>query len=214
MTGLPVLYSFRRCPYAMRARMALLVAGQAVELREIVLRDKPAALLAASPKATVPVLVAADGSVIEESLEIMCWALARHDPEQWLDGDDAAAIARNDGPFKHHLDRYKYPDRHGEDPVAHRLAGLAILADLEPRLGRAANLCGAGRTLVDMAIMPFVRQFAAIDPAWFDAQPLPGVRAWLARHLGSALFARAMIRLRPWRPGDSPTLFADRPIAP
>jgi glutathione S-transferase len=207
MTGLPILYSFRRCPYAMRARMAVLIAGETVELREITLRDKPADMVAASPKATVPVLVLPDGAVIDESIGIMHWALARHDPESWLAGDDAEAIARNDGPFKHHLDRYKYPDRHGADPLLERAAGLAILAELEPRLAASPNLCGSGRTLVDIALMPFVRQFAATDRAWFDARPLPAVQAWLARHIGSDLFERAMVRLPPWRPGDAPVSF-------
>ncbi|MDB5706988.1 MAG: Glutathione S-transferase, N-terminal domain [Sphingomonas bacterium] len=208
MSGsLPILYSFRRCPYAMRARMAVLIAGETVELREVTLRDKPADMVAASPKATVPVLALPDGAVIDESIEIMRWALARQDPEGWLAGDDAAVIARNDGPFKHHLDRYKYPDRHDADPLPHRAACLAILAELEPRLARATNLCGEGRSLTDIALMPFVRQFAATDRAWFGAQPLPAVQAWLARHIGSDLFDRAMVRLAPWRPGDAPVFF-------
>ena len=122
MTTLPILYSFRRCPYAMRARMALLVSGILCEIREVKLSDKPVEMLRASPKATVPVLP--DGGVIDESLDIMRWALRRHDPEDWLGGDDTALIAANDGAFKHHLDRYKYPDRHGSDAAEHRTAGL------------------------------------------------------------------------------------------
>ena len=200
MTGRPILYSFRRCPYAMRARMALLIAGETVELREVALRAKPAAMIAASPKGTVPVLVPADGMVIDESIEIMRWALARNDPENWLAGDDREAIARNDGPFKHHLDRYKYPDRHDADPVEHRAAGLALLQELEQRLAPHANLCRETRALTDIAIMPFVRQFAAVDRAWFDAQPVPRVQGWLARHVASPLFDRAMLRLAPWQP--------------
>lgn len=203
-----MLYSFRRCPYAMRARMALLVSGQSCAIREIVLRAKPEAMLAASPKGTVPVLVLADSAVIDESLEIMRWALQRHDPEAWLDGDDSALIARNDGPFKHHLDRYKYPSRYGEDPLAHRDAGCAILTDLDARLAAQAYLCGAQRGLADIALFPFVRQFAATDQAWFDAQPLAHVQRWLAGLAGSQLFARAMLRLPPWQPGDAPVLFA------
>lgn len=126
MTPLPILYSFRRCPYAMRARMALLASGQEVELREIILRAKPQAMLDASPKGTVPVLVLANGQVIAESLEIMRWALAARDPEDWLAGDDAALIAANDGPFKHHLDRYKYPSRYPGDSGDHRAGVLNI----------------------------------------------------------------------------------------
>ena len=189
----PILYSFRRCPYAIRARMALLISETACEVREVKLSDKPAALLAASAKATVPVLVLPDGEVIDESLDIMRWALRRNDPENWLDGDDPALIAANDGPFKHHLDRYKYPDRHASDAVEHRSHGLAILADLERRLSEHAYLCGAHRSLADVATMPFVRQFAAIDRPWFDALPLPAVQRWLARFLASPLFVQAML---------------------
>lgn len=197
-SGLPILYSFRRCPYAMRARMALLVAEVPFELREVALRAKPSALLAASPKATVPVLVLESGAVIDESLDIMRWALARHDPEDWRGGDDAALVASFDGAFKHHLDRYKYPDRHGADPLAHRAAGVAMLDRLERRLAARDNLCRDTRALADIAIMPFVRQFAAVDRGWFDAQPLPRVRAWLARHVSSPLFERAMLRVAAW----------------
>ncbi len=195
------LYSFRRCPYAMRARLALLVSGISFELREIMLRNKPAAMLAASPKGTVPVLVREDGTVIDESLDIMRWALAQHDPEHWLAGDDAALIARFDGPFKSHLDRYKYADRHQADPAEHRAAALLMLHDLEPRLAARDNLSRDSRALADMAIMPFVRQFAAVDRLWFGAQPIPGVQRWLARHLASPLFEQAMLRFPVWSPG-------------
>jgi len=194
----PVLYSFRRCPYAMRARMALIASGIACEIREVKLRDKPPEMLAASPKGTVPVLVLPDGKVIDESIDIMRWALGHSDPEDWLAGDDVALIATNDGTFKHHLDRYKYADRHDTDPAEHRAAGLAILRDLEARL-TASYLCGARRTLADIAIMPFVRQFAETDRGWFDAQPLPRVQHWLADLRASALFETAMVRRDPWR---------------
>ena len=184
----------------MRARMALLVSAIPFELREIVLRDKPAAMIAASPKATVPVLVLEDGTVIDESLDIMRWALDRRDPEDWLGGDDADLIARFDDRFKHHLDRYKYPDRHHADPAEHRAAGLVLLGELEQRLATHANLCRDTRALTDVALMPFVRQFAAVDRGWFDAQPIPGVRAWLAAHIASPLFDRAMQRVVVWVP--------------
>jgi len=199
-----LLYSFRRCPYAMRARLALLVSREPFELREVLLRDKPAAMLAASPKATVPVLVLADGRVIDESLDIMLWALGRNDPERWLAGYDAALVEAFDTRFKHHLDRYKYPERHGADPIAHRDAGVAMLGLLEARLSDSACLCGPQRALSDMAIFPFVRQFAAVDPDGFAAQPIARVQAWLARHIASPLFAQAMLRLAPWKPGDPP----------
>jgi glutathione S-transferase len=188
----PTLYSFRRCPYAMRARMALLISESRFTTVEVRLSAKPPELIAASPKATVPVLVLPDGSVIDESLDIMHWALARHDPENWLTAWDRALIAANDGAFKHHLDRYKYPQRHGSDSRQHRDAGLALLAGLEPRLASAPQLGGTRRGFTDIALFPFVRQFAATDPAWFAAQRLPALQAWLAGHLASPLFAMAM----------------------
>jgi glutathione S-transferase len=202
VSDLPVLFSFRRCPYAMRARMALLVSGIAVELREVALGSKPPEMIAASPKATVPVLVLPSGDVIDESIDIMRWALVQYDPEDWLAGDDAALIAAMDGAFKLHLDRYKYPDRYGVDPVEHRDAGLATLTELEARLASRANLCDEARTLTDIAIMPFVRQFAAVDAAWFATQPVPHLQAWLAHHTASALFDQAMVRVKPWAAGD------------
>ena len=161
MPAEPIFYSFRRCPYAMRARLALLVSGQICEIREVRLSAKPAELLAASAKATVPVMVSPDGAVIDESLDVMRWALQQHDPCRWLLGDDAELIAANDGPFKHALDRTKYPDRHGSDPAEHRAKGLRFLEALEARLATADNLCGPAMTLTDAAILPFVRQFAA-----------------------------------------------------
>ncbi len=197
----PILYSFRRCPYAIRARLALAVSETAVEHREVKLRDKPAEMLAASPKGTVPVLVLPDDRVVDESLDIMRWALARNDPERWLAGDDPALIATNDGAFKHHLDRYKYPDRYPADGVEHRAAALAILHGLEARLAAQPYLSGARFGLSDAAILPFVRQFAAVDPDWFAAQDLPRVQAWLEAFLGSALFARVMAVREQWRGG-------------
>lgn len=206
---LPVLYSFRRCPYAMRARMALWVAGIMVKLREVKLAAKPPALLAASPKGTVPVLVLADGRVIDESLDIMRWALGQNDPEGWLAGADPALIAANDGPFKHHLDRAKYPGRYEEEHTAtdHRAAALALLAPLEARLAEAPYLCGDRRSLTDIALLPFIRQFAAIDSAWFAAQANPRLQAWLDDLLASDLFAAVMPKFAPWKEGDAPVLF-------
>ncbi|MEG3182164.1 glutathione S-transferase [Sphingomonas sp. LT1P40] len=196
----PILYSFRRCPYAIRARMALAISGVSHEIREVKLRDKPAAMLAASPKGTVPVLVLPDGSVIDESIDIMRWALGRNDPETWLNGDDTALIAANDGGFKRHLDRTKYGNRYPDDGVDHRAAGLAFLIMLESRLTGQRWLCGDRRSLTDAAIMPFVRQFAAIDRAWFDAQPLPAVQHWLATQIAAPLFVGVM-NVRPqWQP--------------
>ena len=193
----PVLYSFRRCPYAMRARLALAAAGQVVELREVALKAKPPELLEASAKGTVPVLVQSDGAVLEESLEIMRWALEQADPLGWLqaDGADTAAlIAQNDGPFKRHLDRFKYPDRYGEvDPMEHRAAALAILQEWELRLAVGGWLLGAQATLADGALLPFVRQFRLADPDGFASEPaLDGIKDWLTRFEHSELLARVM----------------------
>ena len=196
----PILYSFRRCPYAMRARLALAVSGTGVELREVKLAAKPAEMLALSSKGTVPVLVLPDGQVIDESLEIMRWALAGNDPEGWLERDDAELIAANDGPFKEHLDRYKYPQRYAVDPLARRELGLASLCEIDA-LVAAGDRVGGSRGFTDAAIIPFVRQFAAVDPGWFDAQALPHLRAWLDDYLGSDLFASIMRR----EPALSPT---------
>ncbi|MEE4316068.1 MAG: glutathione S-transferase [Erythrobacter sp.] len=207
MSQPPVLYSFRRCPYAMRARMALWVAGITVELREVKLAAKPPELIAASSKATVPVLVPEDGTVLDESLDIMRWALRRSDPEGWLAGEDAALIAANDGPFKHHLDRAKYPNRYEPDGVDHRAAALAMLGLLEQRLEAARFLCGPNRTFTDIALFPFIRQFSGIDPDWFAAQPLPRLQTWLEELVTSALFARVMQKFVPWKAGDAPILF-------
>lgn len=200
----PVLYSFRRCPYAMRARLAIAVSSEGCVLREVKLSAKPEAMLAASPKGTVPVLVLPDGKVIDESLDVMRWALARQDPELWLHGEDTALIGRNDGPFKHDLDHYKYPDRFGADPLKHRALGLDFLRELDSRLGRSSQLCGPVRSLADAAIMPFVRQFAAVDQIWFNDQALPQLQRWLADFSSSELFNVIMLRVAPWSPGDRP----------
>lgn len=191
----------------MRARLALLVSGTICHIREVKLSQKPAEMIAASPKATVPVIVLPDGGVIEQSLDIMRWALGQGDPEAWLAREDPALIAANDGPFKHHLDRYKYPERHGSDPLEHRAAGLELLGVLDARLVSRDNLCGDARGMTDVAIFPFVRQFAETDRAWFDAQPLRHLQGWLGRHLASGLFGAAMVRLDPWHAGDDPVEF-------
>ena len=192
----------------MRARLALAVSGTVCELREVKLAAKPAAMLAASPKGTVPVLVLPDGQVIEQSLEVMYWALAQNDPEDWLNRDDHALIARNDSAFKHDLDRYKYPERHGADALAHRESGLAFLHDLETRLAIDGQLCGAQRGLADIAVMPFVRQFASVDAAWFAGLGLPHVQHWLKGHVEATLFEAVMGKIAPWQEGDAPVLFA------
>ena len=193
----PVLYSFRRCPYAMRARLALAAAELEVELREVALKAKAPELLEASPKGTVPVLVQAGGPVLDESLEIMRWALEQCDPLGWLQGDGAetaALLAQNDGPFKRHLDRFKYPDRYGDvDLREHRSASLAVLREWQQSLQPGGWLLGAQATLVDWALLPFVRQFRSADPEGFDGEPgLDAVRGWLARFEQSPLFQQVM----------------------
>ena len=205
---LPILYSFRRCPYAMRARLALQAAGQAVEHREIALKNKPAEMLRASPKGTVPVLVLADGTVLDESLDIMRWALGRSDPQGWLGGDGAdredawALIAHNDGEFKFHLDRYKYPHRYGlADGVAHRELARGFLEILQDRLAVHSFLAGARFGLADSAIAPFVRQFAHTDPDWFSAQAWRYLAQWLQDFEASAAFAQVMEKHPLWQ-GD------------
>ncbi|RMB35909.1 glutathione S-transferase [Sphingomonas sp. PP-F2F-G114-C0414] len=206
---LPILYSFRRCPYAMRARLAIVVRVRVVELREIVLRAKPPAMLAASPKGTVPVLVLPDGSVIDESLGIMRWAFVSGDVEGDGETDPRAMIATNDGAFKYHLDRYKYADRYGVNRLEHRACATDILANLDQRLRVAEHLGRDALSLVDLAIMPFVRQFAETDRSYFDGLPMPGLQAWLTRHLSSRLFERIMVRHPPWQDGDPPKIFPD-----
>jgi glutathione S-transferase len=213
MGALPVLYSFRRCPYAMRARLALAVSAQPYELREVVLRNKPAAMLAASPKGTVPVLVLPGGDVIDESLDIMRWALGRNDPASWLAPPGVspeeidALIAASDGDFKRHLDRYKYPNRYAQESAGdapgfalkHRSDAASWLAQLDARLGEGW-LFGAQASLADMTILPFVRQFAHTDAGWFATQPWPRLQAWLAAFETSALYTGVMEKHAPWQP--------------
>lgn len=194
----PILYSFRRCPYAIRARLALAVSGTSYELREVNLQAKPAAMLVVSSKATVPVLVSRRGEVIDQSLDIMRWALRRSDPECWLEREDAALIAANDGPFKTELDGYKYSDPNSEERLAHRERGLVFLRDIECRLSGRSQIGGSVRGLTDAALLPFIRQFAAVDRDWFERQAPPNLRRWLDWHLESCLFKAVMIRATVW----------------
>lgn len=193
----------------MRARLALYVSGTRCELREVKLSAKPAAMLVASPKGTVPVLVTGNGEIIDQSLDIMHAALGWNDPEGWLDRDDPALIAINDGPFKHDLDRYKYPERHDADAATHKEGGLEFLEKLEFRLATAPFLAGPSRGLTDAAIVPFVRQFAAVDPEWFERQKLPCVQRWLGDYLASAIFAAIMVPMKPWSPDAKPVFFPE-----
>ena len=209
MENSPILYTFRRCPFAMRARMALYTAGINPELREVVFRDKPAHMLEISPKGTVPVLQPPDGTVIDESLDVMLWALEQNDPENWLRRkDDALAlIEENDTTFKNALDRYKYPDRfHDQKDLHWRAEGEKFLQKLEQRLETNGGfLQGNTPTLADHAIFPFIRQFRMPDPAWFDNQmPYPNLRAWLHGLMESTTFKAIMPKLQPWQMGQNP----------
>jgi glutathione S-transferase len=194
----PLLYTYRRCPYAMRARMALIVSGVAFDAHEISLRNKPAAMLAVSPKGTVPVLVLGGGQVLEESLHIMHWAFEREGFEQWWAAaqthSNQALIALNDGAFKQQLDRYKYPERHiASERELHRDQAMSgLLNSLEQRLAADAYLGSTSACAADLAILPFIRQFRAVDAAWFDAQALPATQKWLQIWLQSELFAQCM----------------------
>ena len=208
LSNVPILWSFRRCPFAMRARLAIAVSGQIVQLREILLRDKPAAFLATSAKGTVPVLDLLDGTVIEESRDIMMWALGANDPDGWLDTwqkqpDKAKTFLDNvDGSFKHDLDRYKYASRYDVSAARqHRENGAQFLAELDQSLRATGALAGDGLGFMDFAILPFIRQFRIADPKWFDAQPWPYLHRWLQEFLGSEAFLRIMLKYPPWQEG-------------
>lgn len=209
----PRLYSFRRCPYAMRARLGLLFAELPVELREVVLKNKPEQMLAISPKGTVPVLQLADGTVIEESTEIMLWALSQNDPKGLFVAKDLsqtqALLAQNDNEFKYWLDRYKYADRHPEmTQTQYRQRGEAFLQVLETRLTEHRYLLGEHVSMADIGIMPFVRQFAHVDRDVFYAQPYPNLQNWLKNWLEHPLFLQAMTKFQPWQAGDEVLIFS------
>lgn len=205
----PILYSFRRCPYAMRARLAIAASGVNVELREVLLRDKAPELLEVSPKATVPVIVV-DGDVIDESYDIMMWALNQNDPDGWLDRANTALINECDGPFKSALDNYKYAaKREGTDALAQRALASEYLLKLDETLGNTPYLSGDKIGLTDMAIATFVRQFANVDRAWFDAEPWPNLLRWLTEFLESPAFIGIMQKYPKWTLGDTPTDFPE-----
>lgn len=211
----PILYSFRRCPYAMRARLALAISNRNCELREVVLRDKPPEMLAVSPKGTVPVLIDIGGQIIDESIDIMLWALQQNDPEQWLTPDPRSSVAemlelidRFDRKFKYHLDRYKYPDRYpGVDAKFHRDEGAVYLEKLNAQLSATKYLYGDRTSLADMAIAPFVRQFAQTDLNWFNEQPLLHLKTWLARFTDSAIYRSIMYKYPKWESGNLGVMF-------
>jgi glutathione S-transferase len=204
---LPVLYSFRRCPYAIRARLALCVSGTPVELREVDLKRKPAALLALSPAATVPVLDLGQGRVLTQSLDILQWALQQDDPEQWLQEGDAVfnqwLVDTTDGDFKRWLDRYKYAERHPERSASEwrSEAERCLIEPLEARLAAQPHVGGHKPCWADAAVFPFVRQFAGVDPAWWASSPWQHTRQWLDAWLVSPLFLACMHKVPVWAPG-------------
>lgn len=234
--SLPILYNFRRCPYAMRARMAIYASGLTVELREVVLKNKPAEMLECSPKGTVPVLVLENGKVVDESRDIINFALAEHDPLSWVSAltdiqltEMDQLIDINDQQFKGSLDRYKYPNRYliaveGEvAPTAEELLQYGLnarrlaenfLQDLEQRLNQHRFLLGDNATMADIAIFPFIRQFAHVDKIWFDQAPYPALQRWLAHWLDSPLFQAIMKKYPAWQPEDAPLYFGQLHIEP
>lgn len=201
-----ILYSFRRCPYAMRARVAIVASGIQVELREVVLKNKPQELLDISAKATVPVLLTTDNTVIDESLDIMRWALEQSDPDNWLRNINDEFIANNDGEFKHWLDRYKYADRYPEQSEQYyRQQGETTLLTLEQQLEKTSYLSADNISFTDIAIFPFIRQFAHADLEWFQQSAYPKLRQWLKTFIESTLFQNAMYKYSAWQPEQTET---------
>ncbi|MCK4865614.1 MAG: glutathione S-transferase [Gammaproteobacteria bacterium] len=211
---LPILYSFRRCPYAIRARLAIKVSNIQVEIREVLLKDKPEEMLSISPKGTVPVLELPDGSVIEESRDIMSWALTQHDPENWSLPDNVKQekaerlIDFNDSEFKQALDHYKYSDRYPEQAMEnYRQQGEDFLQQLEGKLTKNDYLMGKHVSYTDMAIFPFIRQFAYVDKGWFDQTRYINLQKWLEKLLDTTLFHNVMKKYPCWKNGDETQIF-------
>ncbi|MDC0988992.1 glutathione S-transferase [Rhodospirillales bacterium] len=211
MTQPPILYSFRRCPYAMRARMALSVSMQAYELREVLLRDKPPELIEVSPKATVPILEVPHLGVIDQSLDIMLWALNKNDPYSWLLPERGnleqmlALIEKNDGNFKYNLDRYKYPNRFDDlDAKYFRGEGEKFIAELDKLLETNNYLFGEKPALADYAIGPFVRQFVNTDKEWFDGLPYVSFKKWFDQFSQSEIFLGIMKKYNIWNKNEDP----------
>jgi len=198
----------------MRARLGLSYANITCELREVSLKDKPQAMITLSPKATVPILQLADGRVIDESYDIITWAIGQNDPDGWRAflSQSAALINTNDGPFKLALDKYKYASRFTEHPPqTYRAEGEIFLKELEKILQEQPFLLGQKQTIADIALLPFIRQFAHVDRLWFFAAPYPHVQNWLTRYLGSDLFKNIMTKYAPWQAGNPAVYFPDSP---
>ncbi len=212
MNQSPILYSFRRCPYAIRARLAIAKAEVTVELREVVLRSKPQQLLDISSKGTVPVLQLQDGDVFDESIDIMHWALSYHDPDDWLKNasfDDINHLIQwNDGEFKYYLDRYKYVDRYPENTeIFYREKAEFFLLELEKRLAKHSFLCSKRCSLADIAIFPFIRQFSAVNGNWFQSSGYKNLKVWLNQQIDSSLFISVMDKYPAWESGQRALFF-------
>ena len=210
--NLPILYSFRRCPYAMRARMAIHISSQKCEIREVLLRDKPPSMLEYSSKGTVPVLVLQSGEVIDESLDVIDWALNLNDPDNWQRSKDnektKELIKINDGEFKHHLDRYKYSKRYdNEDPEFHRKKCLSFIKKVNSELQNSKYIFDDAISYIDISLLPFIRQFRIADNEWFDELPYENVKSWLSNFLNSELLKSIMSKYDLWKEGDEVTIF-------
>lgn len=213
MPSLPILYSFRRCPYAMRARLGLLFAESQVELREVTLKNKPVQMLAINPKGTVPVLQCIDGKIIDESIDIIFWTLEQKDPQQLLRANilpqALALIQKNDNEFKYWLNRYKYADRHLEmTQIEYRQKGEEFLQTLEALLTKHNYLLGDIASVADISLMPFIRQFAHVDRTTFANLPYPKLQLWLENWLQHPLFLQAMAKFSVWQEGDEKVVFS------
>ena len=211
MSPLPILYSLRQCPYAMRARMGLLLAKQPVILRDVDMKNKPTDMLTASPKATVPVLVIDQSSVIDQSLDIMLWALSKNDPNQLLHGDQVAMlelIHHTDNEFVEVLKKYKAASRyHDVEKDSYRLHCEAYINDLEQRLTQHQYIMDDSPSLADYAILPFIRQFSRVERQWYRQAPYPSTQRWLNKHYQQTVFTQAMAPCEPWNKGDAAILF-------
>jgi len=210
--NLPILYSFRRCPYAMRARMAIHISGQKCELREVLLRDKPPSMLEYSAKGTVPVLILQDGKVIDESLDVIDWALNLNDPDDWQRSKDTKKtkelIKINDGEFKYHLDRYKYSKRYdNEDPEFHRKKCLKFIESVNNELNNSKYIFDDNISYADIVVLPFIRQFRIADIEWFDSLPYNNLKKWLSGFLDSTLLNSIMKKYDLWKEGDKSIVF-------
>ena len=205
----PILYNFRRCPYAIRTRLALLHAKVNVEIREVVLRNKPKEFLATSPSGTVPSLKLTN-TVLDESLDIMKWALSQNDPIDLMVMPDYGfdLISECDGNFKKALDRTKYPNKFPDkDPMESRDTAALFLYKLEKIL--SPNLFGTNISMADLALLPFVRQFAHIDENWFYDQDWINLIKWVDNFKQSSEFNKIMTKSAPWKVGDTPVMFSD-----